>query len=53
MARRARGLAEPAYISQGMERLAADLSSGAWDAKYGALRSRPAYAGSLRLVVTR
>jgi hypothetical protein len=31
--------------------LAADLASGAWDERYGALRSQPFYEGSLRLVI--
>jgi hypothetical protein len=30
-----------------------DLASGAWDARYGHLRSQPAFEGSLRLVVGR
>lgn len=31
--------------------LAADLASGAWDARHGALRTLPFYEGSLRLVI--
>lgn len=31
--------------------LRADLASGAWDARWGALRTTPAYDGSLRLVI--
>ena len=31
--------------------LSADLTSGAWDARYGDWRTRPAYEGSLRLIV--
>ena len=43
-----------AAIVQGhVDRLAADLASGAWDARYGSLRSTPSYDGSLRLVVAR
>ena len=34
-----------------LRELRADLSSGAWDERYGALRSLPAYEGALRLVV--
>lgn len=30
--------------------LAADLSSGRWDERFGALRSRPTFEGSLRLI---
>jgi SAM-dependent methyltransferase len=32
--------------------LAADLASGAWDRRHGALRSQPTYVGSLRLIVS-
>lgn len=32
--------------------LAADIKSGAWDAKYGALRHQPTYRGSLYLLVS-
>ena len=38
-----------AYI----EHLRRDLASGAWDRKYGHLRTAPEYNGSLRLVVAR
>jgi SAM-dependent methyltransferase len=31
--------------------LAADLASGAWDEKYGALRTQPTFDGGLRLVI--
>jgi SAM-dependent methyltransferase len=31
--------------------LSADLASGKWDARYGYLRSQPAYEGGLRLIV--
>jgi SAM-dependent methyltransferase len=34
-------------------RLRADLASGAWDVRYGHLRTQPSFAGSLRLVVGR
>jgi SAM-dependent methyltransferase len=47
------GTVDPAYVEAGMARLAGDLASGAWDAKYGALRTQPAYEGSLRLIVAR
>lgn len=33
--------------------LSADLASGAWDEKYGALRSQPTFDGGLRLVIGR
>lgn len=35
-----------------VERLAADLGSGAWDAEHGHLRERNAYEGALRLVIS-
>jgi SAM-dependent methyltransferase len=34
-----------------VERLRADLESGAWGRRFGALRSQPTFAGSLRLIV--
>jgi len=34
-----------------VERLRGDLESGAWDARYGALRTTPEFVGSLRIVV--
>jgi SAM-dependent methyltransferase len=40
---------EAGYAGQ----LRADLASGAWDARYGALRHQRAFDGSLRLVVAR
>lgn len=33
--------------------LGADLSSGAWDAEYGHLRTQPTFDGSLRLIIGR
>ncbi len=36
-----------------VDRLRADLASGAWDARHGALRTQPSFDGSLRLVVSR
>ena len=33
--------------------LAADLASGAWDRRFGALRTQPEFDGSLRLIVAR
>ena len=38
-------------VTRAMERLRADLESGAWDARYGELRSRPTFDAGLRLVV--
>jgi len=44
------------FVAEGIEArfetaLAADLASGAWDARYGLLRAMPTFEGSLRLVV--
>jgi len=33
--------------------LANDLASGAWDRRFGALRTQPEFDGSLRLIVAR
>ena len=43
----------PVVEARFVERLRADLDSGAWDARYGALRTAPTWEGSLRLVVGR
>lgn len=41
-------------VSQRFERaLGADLASGAWDEKYGHLRTQPNFDGSLRLIIAR
>ena len=36
-----------------IEHLGRDLASGAWDRKYGHLRTTPEFDGSLRLIVAR
>ncbi|WP_062214134.1 class I SAM-dependent methyltransferase [Streptomyces sp. NBRC 109706] len=41
---------EPAVADAAVARLRADLDSGAWDARHGALRHRPEYHGSLVLI---
>lgn len=46
------------FVEEGVEdrfdrELRADLQSGAWDARHGALRTQPAFDGSLRLIVSR
>jgi len=46
-------LASPEDVARGLDALRADLESGAWDERYGALRTQPSYLGSLRLVVAR
>jgi SAM-dependent methyltransferase len=42
---------EPAVAARALARLRDDLESGAWDARYGALRRQSQYHGSLRLLV--
>ena len=43
----------PQVVERFERTLQADLNSGAWDARYGALREQPAYDGPLRLIVGR
>jgi SAM-dependent methyltransferase len=47
------GFVEQSAIDRGVERLRDDLASGAWEDRYGDLRSRPEFIGSLRLIVGR
>ncbi|HEY2672026.1 MAG TPA: hypothetical protein VGJ07_16865 [Rugosimonospora sp.] len=47
------GFVDDDAITRGMERLRADLDSGAWDERYGRLRTQPEFTGSLRLLVGR
>ena len=44
------GFVDPAAIERGIGRLRAALDSGAWDRRYGALRTQPEFTGSLRLI---
>ena len=44
-------MVDPALVRRLEARLSADLASGAWDARYGSLRTQPTYDGSLRLIV--
>jgi SAM-dependent methyltransferase len=44
---------EPEVEPRFVQALSADLTSGLWDAHYGAWRTRPTYDGSLRLIVAR
>jgi ubiquinone/menaquinone biosynthesis C-methylase UbiE len=44
------GFIEEATERVSVERLAADLASGQWDARYGALRSQLEFYGALRLI---
>ena len=43
----------PQVVERFERTLRADLNSGAWDARYGALREQAAYDGPLRLIVGR
>ncbi len=45
------GFVTAATEERAVERLRRDLESGAWDRRYGHLRSQPAFLGSLRLIV--
>jgi SAM-dependent methyltransferase len=45
------GFVGAAVEARFMETLGADLASGRWDEKYGALREQPRFEGSLRLIV--
>jgi SAM-dependent methyltransferase len=47
------GFVEPAAVAAFERRLRADLESGAWDARFGHLRTQPYALGALRLVVGR
>lgn len=40
-------------VEQFVAELTRDLASGAWDARYGHMRTQPAFDGSLRLIVGR
>jgi hypothetical protein len=44
------GFVEEAAIDRAVRRLREDLESGAWDRRFGPLRTQPDFAGSLRLV---
>ena len=44
-------LVDPALVRRFEAQLSADLASGAWDARYGDLRTQPTYDGSLRLLI--
>ncbi len=43
--------ADPAEAAAGLNRLAADLASGRWDARHGYLRTRQEFIGAVRLIV--
>lgn len=44
-------LTDPLAVRRGIERLRADLNTGAWDQTYGHLRRQTHYLGALRLVI--
>jgi SAM-dependent methyltransferase len=44
-------LVDPALVQRFEERLSADLAAGAWDERYGHLRTLPEYDGSFRILV--
>ena len=44
---------DPAVVDSGMARLRDDLASGAWDAKWGHLRTMPEADVGYRLLVSR
>lgn len=45
------GFVGVAVESRFVETLSADLASGAWDARYGALRTQPTQDGALRIII--
>jgi hypothetical protein len=45
------GFVEPEVEERAVNSLRDDLASGAWDARYGELRTRAEFDSSLRLVV--
>ena len=44
-------LTDPAAVGRGLDRLRADLESGAWNARHGRLRRTPERVGAVRLIV--
>ncbi len=47
------GFVDEAVIERGIERLSAELESGAWDERHGELRTQPEFTGALRLIIAR
>src|SRR5688500_17257378 len=47
------GMLAPEDVDPGVDRLRADLASGAWEARYGDLLGQSSYDGGLRLVIRR
>jgi len=46
-------LADADAVRRGVAKLAADLSSGEWDERHGALRQQPERIGAVRLIIAR
>lgn len=47
------GFVDDAAVTRCVERLRTDLTRGAWDERFGHLRTQPEFVGSLRLLVGR
>jgi len=47
------GFIDETATARAVDRLRADLDSGAWDARHGHLRTQPQFVGALRLIVGR
>src|SRR6202035_1657216 len=45
------GRVDEMVAARSVRRLREDLEPGAWDGRYGALRSQPEFTGSLRLII--
>ncbi|MFG2586323.1 hypothetical protein [Streptomyces malaysiensis] len=52
LAQSAWGFIEPGVAERAMATPAADLASGAWDERYGHLRTEPEFDGAVRLIVS-
>jgi SAM-dependent methyltransferase len=52
LAQSAWGFVDPGVAERAMAALAADLASGAWDERYGHLRTEPEFDGAVRLIVS-
>jgi hypothetical protein len=47
------GFVDDGTVTRFVQRLQADLEIGAWDERFGHLRSQPEFVGALRLLVGR
>ncbi|MCQ8833573.1 hypothetical protein [Streptomyces malaysiensis] len=52
LAQPAWGFIEPGVAERAMATPAADLASGAWDERYGHLRTEPEFDGAVRRIVS-